>query len=66
MKVTVNGVAREVSEGTTVRALVEAMGMGKQAVAAEVNKTLVPRRTQDEAVLKDGDVVELVALVGGG
>jgi sulfur carrier protein len=66
MKVTVNGVEREVKEGETVRMLVEAMGMANQAVAAEVNKTLVPRRRQEETVLKEGDAVELVSLVGGG
>lgn len=66
MKVRVNGTDRDVQAGTTVRALVQEMGMANQAVAAEVNKQLVPRRKQDETVLKEGDVVELVSLVGGG
>ena len=66
MNVHVNGTDRDVKAGTTVRALVEEMGMGAQAVAAEVNKQLVPRRKQEATVLKEGDVVELVSLVGGG
>lgn len=66
MNVRVNGTDRDVKAGTTVRALVEEMGMGAQAVAAEVNKELVPRRKHEETVLKEGDVVELVSLVGGG
>ncbi|MFO0832123.1 MAG: sulfur carrier protein ThiS [Phycisphaerales bacterium] len=66
MRVVVNGVEREVAEGTTVRALIVQMGMGDQAVAAEVNRRLVPRREQEGAVLRPGDSVELVSLVGGG
>lgn len=66
MKVRVNGEEREVASGCTIRMLVVEMGMGAQAVAAEVNKSLVPRRKHEETVLKEGDVVELVSLVGGG
>ncbi len=66
MKVRVNGVEREVSAGCTLRELIEQMELGKQAVAAEVNKQLVPRRKQEETRLNEGDSVELVALVGGG
>ena len=37
-----------------------------RAVAVEVNKKIVPRKTHDQARLTDGDVVEVVTLVGGG
>jgi thiamine biosynthesis protein ThiS len=32
----------------------------------EVNRSLVPRRERDARELRDGDVVEIVTLVGGG
>jgi sulfur carrier protein len=35
-------------------------------VAVEVNMALVPRESQNEHVLSDGDRLEIVTLVGGG
>lgn len=66
MTVILNGERVELDPGTSVRQLVERVGLGKAACAAEVNKALVPRREQERVVLKDGDVVELVTMVGGG
>lgn len=66
MKVTVNGEEREIEPGTTVRELVERLGLGSAACAVEVNRSLVPRREHETAVIKEGDTVELVTLVGGG
>jgi len=66
MLVIVNGQARDIPAGTTVRALIDLMGLAKQACAAEVNKALVPRREHDARTLAEGDHVELVSLVGGG
>ncbi|MDX2016331.1 MAG: sulfur carrier protein ThiS [Planctomycetota bacterium] len=61
-----NGTPREVPEGTTVQQLVELLGLGGQAVAAEVNKRLIPRKDRAQTPLAEGDSVELVSLVGGG
>lgn len=66
MKLVVNGQERDLPAGTTVRQLIETLGLAKQACAAEVNQTLVPRREQELKELRDGDRVELVSLVGGG
>lgn len=67
MTVMVNGEEREVCEGATVAALIREVGAAKGgACAAEVNRELVPRREQERRVLCEGDVVELVTLVGGG
>jgi sulfur carrier protein len=66
IEIIVNGKAERHAEGTLVRALIEARGLGGQAVAAEVNQKLVPRSKQESHVLLAGDRVELVSLVGGG
>lgn len=66
MQITVNGEAKTVDEGLTLRSLIEQLGLGKAAVAAEVNKSLVPRRNHESTSLSDGDTIELVTLVGGG
>ena len=66
MVITVNGHERQVADGTTVAGLIRDLGLHKAACAAEVNRELVPRRVHAEKALKDGDVIELVTLVGGG
>ncbi len=63
---TLNGETRRFPSGLTVRSLVESMGLGKAACAVEVNRTIVPRRDHESRSLAEGDVVEVVSLVGGG
>lgn len=62
---TINGESKQI-QAATVRELLVAMGLDKQAVAVEVNREVVPKRLHDQTPLKDGDCVELVTLVGGG
>jgi sulfur carrier protein len=64
--VRVNGNAMQCAPGTTLRSLIESLGMGKQAVAVEVGGKLVPHREHATRTLSEGEVVELVSLVGGG
>src|SRR5882672_1752547 len=66
LRITVNGEPRTAAPGTTVAALVAALGMEAARVAVERNQDVVPRRTGTEALLGDGDQVEIVAFVGGG
>lgn len=66
MLVNVNGTPREVPEGATVADLIQILSLGKNAVAAEVNQRLVPKRDHPNTPLREGDKVELVSLVGGG
>ena len=66
MTVTVNGETRELPEGSSLRDLVVALGLGERPVAAEVEGEVVPRARHGERILADGESVELVTLVGGG
>lgn len=66
MNVVVNGEAREVPEGSTVRALVELLGLGAGPVAVERNGVLVRRAEHASTSLTDGDHLEIVHFVGGG
>lgn len=65
MKLTINGHIKEV-EADRVDSLLEQLGMAGQAVAVELNKDVVPKKQHATTPLKDGDVLELVTLVGGG
>ena len=66
LKITVNGDSRTVAAGTTVAALLSAMGVEAARVAIERNEEVVPRRTWAEAPISDGDQLEIVSFVGGG
>lgn len=66
MNVTVNGEDRTLPDGATVAELIELMGLAGSICAAEVNGHVVPRDTRQEKRLEEGDVVEIVSLVGGG
>ena len=66
MEIWVNGEARTVAGGSTLRDLVEELGLSPQGVAVEVNKEVVPRASHAEHVLQDGDRVEVVRAIGGG
>ena len=66
MKIRLNGEDREISEGLTIAALIENLRLRPDQVAVELNRQLVPRALHPETELTDGDVVEMVTLVGGG
>ena len=66
MILTVNGERIQVPDDRlTVEGLVSLRGLRGAACAVEVNRALVPRRERENRELKDGDVVEIVTLVGG-
>jgi thiamine biosynthesis protein ThiS len=64
--VVVNGESRTVAEGTTLRGLLEQLGLDPRAVVVEHNRRIVRRDALDTARLAAGDAVELVHFVGGG
>ncbi|MAQ14455.1 MAG: thiamine biosynthesis protein ThiS [Sandaracinus sp.] len=66
MQIEVNGDPQEVPEGTTVRGLLETLGLGDTLVAVERNEQVVPRAQHATAELTAGDRVEVVHFVGGG
>jgi len=66
MKLIINGEPCDVPASVTIRALLTHLDLGKGLVAVEVNKSIVVRAEHDTHALQEGDVVELVQLVGGG
>ena len=65
MTVKVNGEARELPDGETLRQLVARHQLTPEKVALELNRRLVRSDRYDQP-LKDGDEVEIVTFVGGG
>lgn len=65
MKITLNGVEREVLEGRLDQALME-LGYCDGAIATAVNGQFVPKTQRLDLVLIDGDRIEVVAPMQGG
>ncbi|MCI0651492.1 MAG: sulfur carrier protein ThiS [Planctomycetes bacterium] len=66
MNIRVNGTPQELDEAVTVAKLVERLALPRDAIAVEINRCIVPRSTYDRRVLREGDQVEIVTIVGGG
>ena len=66
MHCTVNGEPKELEPGTTLKTLIESLGLGAAVCAAEVDKALVPSSERDTYELREGQRVEIVTLIGGG
>ena len=65
--IVINGEKRSIPEQSTVRSLLEDLGVAnRQGTAVAVNMEVVPRTAHLTTVLQSGDRVEIVQAVGGG
>ncbi len=66
LQIVLNGQPRAVAAGSTVASLLKELEMTARHVAVEVNLELIPRARHAEHLLRHGDQLEVVTLVGGG
>ncbi len=66
MVVRVNGVQREIPDGSTVERMLELFHLAKKSVVFELNQKVVVRNTYAFTKLQEGDALEIVHFVGGG
>ncbi|MFA6188150.1 MAG: sulfur carrier protein ThiS [Sulfuricurvum sp.] len=66
MTIKVNGEIRSFEDGTTLQMLIQSLGLESKVMAAAVNMEIVKQDAWDQAVLNDGDTIELLDFVGGG
>ena len=66
MHLRLNGRDAEAPEGSTLAALLGTLGLATGRIAVERNGRVVPRAEFGAVVLTEGDVLEVVQLVGGG
>lgn len=66
MKITVNGDPHECGEGLTVAGLLREKSFSFPLRVILVNQQVVKREQVPTTVLRDGDVVEVIHLIGGG
>lgn len=63
---TLNGRPRQLPAGTSLPALLEELGVDRRLVAVAHNGDVLPRERYNETVLREGDTIEVVRMVGGG
>lgn len=66
MNVWVNGERRALPRHSTVGAVVDSLGRGRQGVAAAVNEAVVPGSQWDQTLLSENDRVEFLTAAQGG
>ena len=66
MKLSVNGEDVMLDGPCSVARLLRQYELDAAPCAVEVNKALIPKREHEDCALADGDIIEIVTLVGGG
>ena len=66
MRITLNGDRFEVAGPLTVTELLAQLDVDARRVAVEHNLVVLKRGTLDQAVVREGDEIEIVNVVGGG
>jgi sulfur carrier protein len=66
MEIIVNGEKRNVDANTTIKALLEELGIADKTMASAVNMEVVKKEEWERHALKEGDKVEFLHFVGGG
>ena len=62
----VNGRDVELDSELSVLAYVERLGVNPRAIAVELDGEILERSAYAESLIRDGSVVEIVRMVGGG
>lgn len=66
MEIQVNGKKQECAGPVTVLAFLEALGIQPATVAVERNLRIVPRQEMAQEMIREGDTLEIIRMVGGG
>jgi len=66
MRLVVNGEYRDAPSGMTLDKFMVFLGVERGRVACELNGRIVKRAEDAGITLRDGDVLEIVQIIGGG
>jgi thiamine biosynthesis protein ThiS len=68
MRLTVNGKPRDVEAGAEIALLplLEAFEVNPRLVAVAINGDVIPKTDYAQAIVRNGDALEIVRMVGGG
>ena len=69
MKISVNGKEEKIeleNEKALLSSILEFLGYKQNTVVVEVNNLIINSKKWDSEILKEGDKLEIVSIVGGG
>jgi sulfur carrier protein len=66
IKIKINGIEKEINSNTTIKKLLEDLGVLDKTMAVAVNMKIVKKDDWDTYTLKEGDKIEALNFVGGG
>ena len=66
MKLLINGKSEEICDGLSLKAFLESRNINPNVVACELNLKIQKRASLDETLLREGDVLEIIQMIGGG
>ena len=66
MNITLNGDKKELPDSITLKDAVEKVCSNPDGVVAELNREIIRKDKWQKKLLKDGDILELIAFMGGG
>ena len=66
MRLTINGEIKDNIVATSLKELLEELGIISGRVAVEVNTLVIKKTDYESCRINDGDIVEIVSFVGGG
>ena len=69
MKIRVNGEEKKIeinNKNPLLSKTLELMGYKPNTIVVELNNFIVNSKKWDDVILKDGDILEIVSVVGGG
>lgn len=66
MQIKVNGEIREIPQGSSMLDLIRSLGLEERVMASALNMEIVKQDAWSQALLKEGDTIELLDFVGGG
>ena len=69
MKISVNGKEKKIeleNEKALLSSILEFLGYKQNTIVVEVNDLIINSKKWDSEILKEGDKLEIVSIVGGG
>jgi thiamine biosynthesis protein ThiS len=64
--IVLNGESRKIDNGVSLDRLLDLFSLPRQRVAVELNRSVVRRGDWPDTNVGDGDIIEVIHLVGGG
>jgi len=66
IKIQINGKEKKIEKKMTLASFLELEGIPLKGTAVELNREIVYESMVQQIIIKDGDILELVRIVGGG